>query len=159
MPYLSKRSPRRCAIIGSEVGGIRQQINLRGRVFSGLGQGAYFTGLDWVGEQCREKLGFTPFPGTLNLRADPAALAALRLAANAQGVEITPPTADFCPARALPLSLNGEPAAAILPQAEDFAGETHGSDVIEVIAPLALKEKLNLRDGDAVSLSYQVEAL
>lgn len=94
----------------------------------------------------------------MNLRADPAALDALRLAAMQQGVEITPPTAEFCPARALLLTVGGEPAAAILPQAEGFAGATHGSDVIEIIAPLALKEKLHLRDGDSVTLSYQVEA-
>jgi len=99
-----------------------------------------------------------PFPGTLNLRANAAAVTALRLAAVKQGIEITPPSADYCPARALPLSVGGEPAAAILPQADGFAGETHGGDVIEVIAPLALKEKLRLRDGDRVTLSYQVEA-
>jgi CTP-dependent riboflavin kinase len=85
-------------------------------------------------------------------------VAALRLAALKQGIEIIPPSADFCPARALPLTVNGEPAAAILPEAEGFAGETHGGDVIEVIAPLALKEKLQIRDGDRVTLSYQVEA-
>ncbi len=109
--------------------------------------------------QCRDKLGFAPFPGTLNLRADAVALDALRLVAIEQGVEITPPTADFCPARALPLEINGEPAAAILPEAEGFAGEAHGADVIELIAPLALKEKLHLRDGDGVTLSYRTEAL
>ena len=54
--------------------------------------------------------------------------------------------------------MGGEPAAAILPQAEGFAGETHGGNVIEIIAPLALKEKLQIRDGDRVTLSYRMEA-
>jgi len=126
-------------------------------VFSGLGQGAYFTELDWVHEQCREKLGFTPFPGTLNLRASTVKLAALRRAAASTGVEITPPTAEFCPATALPLTIEGQAAAAILPRASGFADETHGTEVLEVIAPLSLKGKLGLRDGDRVTLSYHVE--
>jgi CTP-dependent riboflavin kinase len=141
----------------AEVDKIAIHVTLQGSVFSGLGQGAYFTGLDWVREQCREKLGFTPFPGTLNLRASTADLVLLRHTAAREGVEITPPTAEFCPATALPLTIEGQTAAAILPRASGFTDETHGTEVLEVIAPLGLKGKLGLQDGDRINLSYQVE--
>jgi len=40
---------------------------ITGKIISGIKKGAFFTQLDWVQEQCLEKLGFKPFPGTLNL--------------------------------------------------------------------------------------------
>ncbi len=127
-------------------------------MFSGLGQGAHFTGLDWVGNQCRDKLGFRPFPGTLNLRTDRGAARALRQAAGKRGVEIVPPSPEFCPARALKVDLGGEVGAVIIPQAKGFTADQHGEDVIEVIAPASLKKRLTLRDGDRVTLRYDLEA-
>jgi CTP-dependent riboflavin kinase len=40
---------------------------IAGKVVSGAGEGAYFTRINWVQEQCDERLGFKPYPGTLNL--------------------------------------------------------------------------------------------
>ncbi len=37
---------------------------------AGQGQGRSFTRLDWVRRQFRDKLGFAPYPGTLNLQID-----------------------------------------------------------------------------------------
>ncbi|MCK5680315.1 DUF120 domain-containing protein, partial [bacterium] len=39
-----------------------------GEIVKGAGKAAFFTQLDWVTKQCVAKLGFTPFPGTLNIR-------------------------------------------------------------------------------------------
>ncbi len=41
---------------------------IQGIVQGGLGQGNSFTQLDWVRQQFRDKIGFDPYPGTLNLR-------------------------------------------------------------------------------------------
>ncbi|HEX7593320.1 MAG TPA: DUF120 domain-containing protein [Anaerolineae bacterium] len=43
---------------------------IRGIVCAGQGQGRSFTRLDWVRRQFRDKLGFDPYPGTLNLQID-----------------------------------------------------------------------------------------
>ncbi|MEM2419584.1 MAG: DUF120 domain-containing protein, partial [Candidatus Bathyarchaeia archaeon] len=39
-------------------------IQVKGKVFSGTGEGSKFVGLKWVKNQIEEKLGFTPFKGT-----------------------------------------------------------------------------------------------
>ena len=39
-----------------------------GTVFSGEGNGKKFVDLPWVKQQIEEKLGFSPYLGTLNLR-------------------------------------------------------------------------------------------
>ena len=46
---------------------MRKNRVLTGKIVSGIKQGTFFTQLDWVQEQCLEKLGFKPYPGTLNL--------------------------------------------------------------------------------------------
>lgn len=43
-------------------------ITLEGRVVSGMGEGAYYMSLEGYRKQFREKLGYEPFPGTLNIK-------------------------------------------------------------------------------------------
>ena len=61
---------------------------LKGKVVGGSRQAAFFTQIQWVQDQCAEKLGFAPFPGTLNVELAPESRAeALSLAAGG-GVEL-----------------------------------------------------------------------
>jgi riboflavin kinase len=46
----------------------RSETVFEGTVFSGLGEGAYYVTQKGYKDQFIEKLGFDPFPGTLNLR-------------------------------------------------------------------------------------------
>ncbi|PIU59668.1 riboflavin kinase, partial [Candidatus Bathyarchaeota archaeon CG07_land_8_20_14_0_80_47_9] len=41
---------------------------IKGKISTGKGEGAQFVKLPWVRKQIIQKLGFTPFPGTLNIR-------------------------------------------------------------------------------------------
>ena len=43
-------------------------VTLEGTVFKGLGEGAYYIGKEHYRKQFVEKLGFEPYPGTLNLK-------------------------------------------------------------------------------------------
>lgn len=130
---------------------------IKGRLREGLGQGAYFTQLDWVRRQCRDKLGFEPWPGTLNIEVDAAgreAAAELRLE---KGVEIVPPSADNCPARAVPVTIDGQAAAVILPEAAAHTDTVHGEEILEIIAPVKLKDVLRISEGDAVTVTCRPE--
>lgn len=125
---------------------------VRGRVFSGLGQGRFFTELDWFKQQCRDKLGFIPFPGTLNLKVDAEYLDAVRELRAEADTEFPPPSSEFCPAKSVSVSIEGVPAAIIFPEAERFTEEVHSADVIEVIAPVNIKKALSIADGDELSI-------
>ncbi len=125
---------------------------VRGLVFSGLGQGRFFTQLDWFMQQCRDKLGFIPFPGTLNLKVDVEHVDTMReLRAKAE-MEFVPPSSDFCPAKCLSVSIEGVQAAIIFPEAERFTEDVHSADVIEIIAPVHIKNALSVDDGDELSI-------
>ncbi len=113
----------------------------------GKGRGAFFTSLEWFLDLCQKRLGFDPFPGTLNVRIPPEALPAIRCLDEAPGTALPPPDAAWCAARAFPAEVGGIRAALILP---DKAVRIHGADTLEFVSPVGLKMALNLKDGDAV---------
>lgn len=120
-------------------------ISLSGIVRSGQGEAREFTQLDWVRAQFIAKLGFEPYPGTLNLEtSDGAAPAALR---TARGI-IIEPAPSFCAARCYRVKLNGRVDAVwIVPEVADYP---HGQ--VELIAPISLREALGLKDGTVVTV-------
>ena len=128
---------------------------IKGRVFSGLGEGAYFTQIDWVKQQCLEKLGFIPFAGTLNLHVNEDYLNLTQQARSAAEIDVVPPSPDFCPAKAIPVSIGNIKAAIIVPHAEEFTDDVHPADIIEVIAPVEVKKALDIKDGDELVITLE----
>ena len=128
---------------------------IKGRVFSGLGQGAFFTQLEWVEQQCLEKLGFVPFAGTLNIRVSEGYLDLARQLRTEAEIDVVPPSPDFCPAKVIPISIDNIKAAIIVPHAEEFTDEVHSADIIEVIAPVEIKKALDIKDGDEVAITLE----
>ena len=122
---------------------------LNGKVVSGVRKAAHFTQLDWVQEQCMEKLGFRPYPGTLNVEMSEESLPIIEALQKEQGIELIPPDAEFCAARAILLSVGSVSGAIIIPS-EDV--RVHGKNILEVISPLRLKEALQVDDGDSLTL-------
>ena len=45
-------------------------VELKGTLVSGMGEGAYYMGLKGYTKQFKSKIGYIPFPGTLNIRLD-----------------------------------------------------------------------------------------
>jgi riboflavin kinase len=109
---------------------------IEGKVFSGLGEGAYYVSLPGYRQQFREKLGFDPYPGTLNVRL----LTDVRIEGFRNGAR------TYGGLKAITGTFNDAELCAIL-----FIERSHyGEDVIEVISPVYLRGKYGLRDGDKV---------
>jgi len=123
-------------------------ISLRGTVTAGLGHGARFMGVPWVGDGVRRLLGFTPYPGTLNVRLDDDTAAAWAALEPAWGVALSPPPPETCGARLVPVVIAPDVVAAVI--VPDVTG--HGRNVLEVIAPVHVRSRLALRDHDIVTL-------
>ena len=125
-------------------------ITIEGTVFSGLGEGAYYVTREPYRRQFIEKLGFDPFPGTLNLKMNSEYDAKMR-----KELEIYPgiPIGGFKnkdrtygPVKCFHAMVNNKEKGAVI-----LALRTHyGSSVMEVIAPSCLRERLNLKDGHKV---------
>lgn len=124
-----------------------------GRIVSGVGKAAAFTQLDWVRGQCREKLGFDPYPGTLNLEVTEADASVLEGIWARDCLELVPPMPGFCTGKVIPACVGDIQGAILLPEA---SVRVHGDRIIEVIAPVRIKDALGLKEGDALSLSVRM---
>ena len=56
------------SILGSTLVSSPSQLELNGSVISGLGEGAYYMALNGYTKQFKVKIGYIPFPGTLNIK-------------------------------------------------------------------------------------------
>jgi len=97
-------------------------------------------------------LGFEPYEGTLNLVIyDRISLENRLILDIVRGVlipEYKEPNRVLGSVKAFPSSVNSLfPAAIVIP-----SRTTHPKSVIEVISPYYLREKLNLKDGDEISV-------
>jgi riboflavin kinase len=66
-----------------------------GTVFSGSGQGKRFIELPWVNRQIGAKLGFSPYPGTLNIRLTPQSTQKRNNLENVEGILVEPAEGYF----------------------------------------------------------------
>jgi CTP-dependent riboflavin kinase len=125
---------------------------LRGIVASGVGQGARFMSLAWVGSAVHQWLGFDPYPGTLNVRlVDADMLVRWRKMSKEGALLLTPPAAEQCGGRLIPITLaRNIPAAVIVPDVTRY-----GDHVLEVVAAVHLRSRLGLQDGDLLTLEVR----
>lgn len=124
---------------------------ITGILFSGLGDGAKFVRLDWVESQIEEKLGFRPYHGTINLRLDMESIDLVRKLKDDEGVKIVPPDPKFCIAKTFRARIMGKvQGAIILPEAT-----VHAEDTLELLAPINMREELDLKDGQQVEVEIE----
>lgn len=125
-------------------------MTLTGKIVSGVKQGAFFTQLDWFQSQCRDKLGFEPYAGTLNLEISTDDVPVVESFEHEAEIEFIPPDSEFCSGKAFPVLVEGIRAAVVIP-AEEV--RVHEKNIIELISDQRLKDVLNVDDGDFVNLT------
>ena len=123
------------------------KIEVAGRVFTGQGEGRKYVELEWVKQQVKEKLGFNPYPGTLNLRLDEENVKRRVLLEKAAELRLCQ-LEGYCTGLLFKASLDGSACGVVIPQVEDYP-----ENVLEVVAPVNLKQKLRLRNGDLVTVT------
>ena len=130
---------------------LAQGRKITGVVFSDLGRAASFMSVERVRKTLGEKLGFVPYPGTLNLRLEmDEALASWREARKRRGIEIPSEEPAHCHARCFLVEVEGKRrGAVILPEVEGYP-----SDKVEIIAPVRLKDELGVKDGERVTIEF-----
>ena len=124
---------------------------LKGKVVSGKREAADFTQLAWVREQFKKEFGFEPYPGTLNLQLeDQEDLSAWSEVRQGPGA-VLEPEPGYCAGRCYALSVEGRvSAAAVFPMVPSYP-----EDIVEILSPVALRERLGLSDGMTVTVAVQ----
>jgi riboflavin kinase len=123
---------------------------IKGKVFSGLGEGRYYVSLEGYKRQFEEKLGFTPYPGTLNLKIPKEQMFFRAKLDEMDGIKIEgfkTKERTFGDVKAFRCRVDGIEGAIVIPQRTHYP-----KDVIEIIAPVKLRDVLGLKDGDWVEV-------
>jgi riboflavin kinase len=127
-------------------------MRLAGRVTTGLGKGAYYIGMDVYQDRFHDLLGFYPYPGTLNLDVDTAQRATFQDRVSCMHIEAPKHDGEYMSAvDVYPVTVTAETTDETIEGALlDLAITDHPASVAEIIAPINLREKFGLDDGDTV---------
>ncbi len=128
------------------------KVSFSGIVASGLGEGRYYLSQPGYVVQFTERLGYSPYPGTLNLRVTAEAMRRVGLLGGWNGIRIDGFPASgrtFGGATCFPARMNGHACHLIHPD------RTHYKDVVEFIAADCLRERLPVKDGDSVAVDLE----
>ena len=128
---------------------LQTRVHFKGKIISGMGEGKYYTAQKGYVEQFQQKLGFTPYPGTLNVEIQPLERNKLRLLKNYGGILIDAFTTEnrtFGKVQCFHATIKGVEAAIVLPL------RSHYATVLEIISPIYLRDKLHLKDDDEVDI-------
>lgn len=123
------------------------QLTFEGKVFSGKGTGKSFMELPWVKRQIQNKLGFTPYSGTLNIHLTQEGEEKRKHLNPAKGIMVEPEKGYYSGVlfKAAIETLN---CAVVIPITPNYP-----SDVLEVISHLYLRGQVGLTDGSLVAVT------
>lgn len=129
-----------------------RRVFFEGTLFTGLGEGRYYMSLEGYRKQFIEKLGFDLFPGTLNLRlTSPQDLEERRRLEEGRSILIQGfenGVRTYSAVKVLRAKVNGSVDGAVLL----IERTHHGRDVLEVVAPIDLRKRFKIKDGDRVNV-------
>ncbi len=121
---------------------------LSGRVITGLGEGQYYISLDGYRMQFREKLGFDPFPGTLNIKLDRRSIELRKKINGTTRISgFTRENRTFGNGSCFNIMIKDIRGAVVVPERTHYP-----EDIIEIIAPVNLRDYFNLKDGSIVDV-------
>ena len=124
-------------------------MKIDGEVTTGLGKAAYFLSQDFYTREFKKNLGFVPYPGTLNVIVSEEHLDEINeIKDNCQN--LIKPDEGFGAVKYIEAVLNDEVKGAIVFPAKT----THEENYLEFIAETMLREELDLKDGNVVTLEF-----
>ncbi|MDH5782964.1 MAG: DUF120 domain-containing protein [Candidatus Bathyarchaeota archaeon] len=127
-------------------------VTLEGVLFTGIGEGAYYITRDGYRKQFIEKLGFDPYPGTLNLKLttdyDMKTMTELESYPAIEIEGFKSETRSFGAVKCYPAVINNKIKGTVVAALRSH----YNSSVIEIIAPYYLRGKLKLKDGHKVKV-------
>jgi len=138
--------------------GTQREIEMKGTLETGLGEGGYYISKKGYMSQFKQKLGWEPYEGTFNLRLDEDEVPKIEAMRAAEGMLISGFEQEgrtFGKAWVFDCALrNGTSnvgnCAIISPK------RTHYKRVVEIISPVFLRDKLDAEDGETFIISVNL---
>ncbi|CDI06023.1 DUF120 domain-containing protein [Candidatus Nitrosotenuis uzonensis] len=132
------------------------EIEIGGILVSGMGEGAYYMSLKGYTKQFKTKIGYVPFPGTLNIKIEKKEhIESLRQVNNMPGKQIdgfSDGKRTYGWVRCYSCTLNGKIPCNLI-----FLERTHHDlSVAELISEFDIRKKTGLKNGDRITITIPV---
>jgi len=135
----------------------RKTINFEGEIISGMGEGSYYMSLPGYKQRFKEKLGYEPYPGTLNIKLNSKLYVDRKKeilkfpAILIDGFSDEMRTYGWVKCYPTLLNESDEINGMVL-----ILERTHYDDtIIEIIAPFSIKDKFKLENGDVIKFKVK----
>src|SRR5919107_3341495 len=135
-----------------------ETMDFEGNVISGMGEGAYYMSLEGYRRQFREKLGYEPYPGTLNVRLTDQIYMNGRLELGKHpsifidGFSDGTRTYGWVKCYRATINDGAIDNAAVL-----VLERTHYDDsMLEVIGPISIKQTAGIKNGDRIKVQVRL---
>ena len=140
------------SILKNSLGSIPSVIELKGKIVTGMGEGAYYMSRKGYTKQFKSKIGYIPFPGTLNLQLTKKQFTETkRELENLDGILIngfSDEKRSYGWVKCFHAKINNHIDGELI-----VLERTHHDDtIVELISKIYLRKKAKLYDGSVVSI-------
>jgi riboflavin kinase len=146
------------AILKSSLDSSPSYIEFKGTIVSGMGEGAYYMSMRGYEKQFKSKLGYVPFPGTLNVKLkDKEFIEAKRTLEAHFGITINGFSDDkrtYGWVKCYPAKINNSIEAALI----TLERTHHDDSVIELISRENIKKTTKLSTGSQISIRVPIRS-
>jgi len=146
------------AILQKSLDSSPSHVKLKGTLVSGMGEGAYYMGLKGYTKQFQSKIGYIPFPGTLNVKLDQKIhQEAIKQFETLNGVKIksfSDGKRTYGWVKCFSAKLNNSTHCELI-----ILERTHHDDsIIELISKSCLRKTAKLKDGSKVLIEILINS-
>ena len=146
------------AVLQKSLDSFPSHVELKGILVSGMGEGAYYMALKGYTKQFKSKIGYVPFPGTLNVRLDQKThQEAIKQFETLEGIKIksfSDGKRTYGWVKCFPAKLNNTISCELI-----VLERTHHDDsVIELISKTCMRKTGKLKDGSKVSIKIPINS-
>jgi riboflavin kinase len=145
-------------ILQKSLNSFPSHVEIEGTLISGMGEGAYYMGLKGYTKQFKSKIGYVPFPGTLNIRIDQKKhQEAIKQFVSLDGIEIksfSDGKRTYGWVKCFPAKLNNSVSCNLILLERTH----HDNSVVELISKTCLRKIAKLKDGAKISLKIQINS-
>ena len=131
-------------------------VILKGTLVSGMGEGAYYMGLKGYTKQFKPKIGYIPFPGTLNVRLDKKIhQEAIKQFEILEGIKIksfSDGKRTYGWVKCFPAKLNNSINCELI----ILERTHHDESIIELISKVCIRKTAKIKDGSKVSVRIPI---
>ncbi|MFM9875802.1 MAG: DUF120 domain-containing protein [Nitrosarchaeum sp.] len=133
-------------------------VELKGTLVSGLGEGSYYMSLKGYTKQFKTKIGYIPFPGTLNVRLDKKIYQeAIKQFENLGGIKIES-FSDGKRTYGWVKCFHAKVNNSINCELVLLERTHHDNSIIELISQVCIRKLGKLKDGSIISIKIPIES-